>query len=177
MNKDFIMPIIVLSLICLFVSGALAVVNNFTLPKIEADAVARAKNEMGKIMPSADNFIEIVNINNLPRTITGIFKAADNAGDTLGYLFLISSPGYGGDINIICGVDNNGRIIKTQVLSHTETKGMTDPVFEDSHQSKYIGKDKMLDGIDAITGATVSSNAYKNGIRDSFTAFEIITSK
>lgn len=175
MNKDFILPIVVLSLICFFVSGALAVVNTFTQPKIEKDAAMRARQEMEKIIPQADDFKELNDIENLPRTITGIFRAENSAGNALGYLFMISSAGYGGDIKLICGIDNAGKIIKTQVLSHTETKGMTDPVFSDPHQSQYAGKDKNLEGIIAVTGATVSSTAYKNGVRDALAAFEIVT--
>ena len=179
-KKDFIIPVLVLSLICFFVSGALAVVNTYTLPKIEKDAAARAKLEMEKIMPQANDFIELKDIPNLPRTISGIFNAKNKAGDTLGYLFMISVPGYGGNINLICGVGNDGIIIRTQVLSHTETKGMTDPVFADpshpagAYQSQYIGKDKNLENIIAVTGATVSSTAYKNGIRDALLAFKIL---
>ena len=175
MNKDFILPIVVLSLICFFVSGALAAVNTFTQPKIEKDAIFRAKQEMERIIPQADNFKELKDIENLPRTITGIFRAEKSDGNILGYLFMISTAGYGGDINLICGIDNYGKIIKTEVLSHTETKGMTDPVFSDPHQSQYIGKDKNLIGILAVTGATVSSTAYKNGVRDAHTAFDIVT--
>jgi electron transport complex protein RnfG len=134
----------------------------------------RAEQEMGKIIPQADNFIEIKNTANIPRTISGIFKAAQNE-NTLGYIFMISIPGYGGDIKIVCGIDKNGKIIKTQVLSHTETKGMTDPVFSDPHQSQYTGKDKNLLDIIAVTGATVSSTAYKNGIKDAFLAFDIVS--
>ena len=169
MNKDFIMPIIVLSLICLFVSGALAVVNNFTAPVIENAAAQRAAAARREIIPGADNF-ELLHAEGLPRTITEVYRAANNAG----YIFMISVPGYGGNLNIICGINNDGRIIKTQVLSHTETKGMTDAVFSDPHESQYIGKDKHLHDITAVTGATISSNAYKNGVRDAITAFEMV---
>ncbi|MCL2273093.1 MAG: FMN-binding protein, partial [Treponema sp.] len=86
----------------------------------------------------------------------------------------ISIPGYGGDIKMICGIDNNGRIIKTAVLAHTETKGMTDPVFAEPHQNQYPGKDKNLENIIPVTGATISSNAYKSGVRDAFIAFELV---
>jgi len=169
MKKDFIMPVIVLSLICLFVSGALAVVNELTNPVIEIAAAQRAATARKEIIPQADGF-ELLFIEGLPRTITEIYRATNNTG----YIFLISVPGYGGKINMICGIDNNGRIIKTQALSHTETKGMTDPVFSDPHESQYIGNDKNLDGIIAVSGATISSNAYKKGISDAFIAYELM---
>jgi len=169
MKKDFIMPILVLSLICLFVSGALAVVNNFTFPVIENAAAQRAAAARKEIIPQADGF-ELVHADGFPRTITEVYRATNNTG----YIFMISVPGYGGNINMICGIDNDGRIIKTAVLSHTETKGMTDPVFSDPHESQYMGKDKSLRGITAVTGATISSNAYRNGVSDAFAAFELV---
>jgi len=169
MNRDFIMPIVVLSLICLFVSGALALVNELTNPVIENAAAKRAAAARKEIIPEADGF-ELLHIEGLPRTITEIYRATNN----LGYIFMMSVQGYGGRINMICGIDNNGRIIKTQVLSHTETKGMTDPVFSYPHESQYIGKDKNLLGINAVSGATISSNAYKKGVSDAFAAFQLI---
>ena len=169
MKKDFFMPIIVLSLICFFVSGALAVVNNFTAPVIENAAAERAAAARKEIIPHADSF-ELIVIEGVPRTITEIYRADNNKG----YIFMIAVPGYGGNIYMICGIDIEGKLLKTAVLSHTETKGMTDPVFSDPHESQYIGKDKNLNNITAVTGATISSNAYRNGIRDAFIAFELL---
>jgi Na+-transporting NADH:ubiquinone oxidoreductase subunit NqrC len=39
---------------------------------------------------------------------------------------------------------------------------------------EYVGKGKDLKGIDAISGATITSKAYMGGIRDAFEAFEIV---
>ena len=169
MKKEFILPILTLSLICLFVSGALAVVNNFTSPVIETAAAQRAAAARKEIIPQADGF-ELLENGGLPRAVTEAYRATNNTG----YIFMITVSGYGGNINMICGIDNNGRIIKTSVLSHTETKGMTDPVFTDPHESQYIGKDKNLNNIVAVTGATISSTAYKNGVREAFAAFELV---
>ncbi|MCL2264407.1 MAG: FMN-binding protein [Treponema sp.] len=172
MKKDFILPVLVLSLICLFVTGALAVVNNFTAPVIELAAAERAAAARMEIIPQADGFV-LLSAEGLPRTIVEIYRATNDKG----YIFMISVPGYGGNLNMICGIDNDGKIIKTAVLSHTETKGMTDPVFSFPHESQYFGKDKNLHGIVAVTGATISSNAYKNGVKDAFTAFDLVRNK
>ena len=169
MKKDFILPILTLSLICLFVSGALAVANNFTSPVIKEAAAQRAAAARREIIPQADGF-ELLETEGMPRTITEVYRATNNTG----YIFMVNVSGYGGNINMICGIDNDGKVIKTSVLSHTETKGMTDAVFSNPHESQYIGKDKNLINITAVTGATISSTAYKNGVRDAFTAFELV---
>jgi electron transport complex protein RnfG len=175
MNKNLIKPIIVLALICLFVSGALSVVNSMTYPVIKKAAEDRAASARKEVLPQADGF-ELLDIDSLrgggvPGTITEIYKTTNG----IGYIFMISSAGYGGDIKLICGIDPNGIIIKTSTLSQTETKGIATPVFENQHESQYIGKDRNLSGINAITGATISSNAYKKGVQDALTAFDIIT--
>jgi len=176
MNKNLIQPIIILALICLFVSGALSLVNSKTSPVIAKAAQERAAAARKEVIPQASGF-ELLNIDNLrgkngiPATITEIYKTANN----IGYVFMITSAGYGGDIKLICGIDPHGIIIKTSALNfQTETKGIATPVFEDQHQNQYTGKDKNLSGVNAISGATISSTAYRRGIQDAFTAFEII---
>ena len=168
-KKDFILPITVLSLICLVISGALAVVNNMTKPVIENAAAQRAAAARQEIIPHADSF-ELMEVEGLPRTVTQIFMAANGAG----YIFMVSVPGYGGNMELICGIDIHGNIIKTAVLAHTETKGMTDQVFAQPHHDQYTGKNKNLENIIPVTGATISSNAYKNGVRDAYKAFELL---
>ena len=170
MKKDFVMPILVLSLICLIMSGALAVVRSITQPVIEAAANERAEDAMREIIPEADEFVLLEsNTEELPKSVTEIYGTANNTG----YIFtVVSNSGYGGEIKLICGIDPNGEIIQITVLEHSETKGLGTKVFDKAVE--YEGKDKNLEGIDAIAGATITSNAYKNAILDAFSAFEIV---
>jgi len=170
-KKDFVMPIIVLPLVCLFVSGALALVNNLTQPIIENAAAERAALARKEIIPQADGF-ELVDAEGLPRTVTEIYKTTNNTG----YVFMVSVRGYGVDpIRLICGIDMNGRVIRSQVLAHDETQGLGTPIFEEPHAGQYWGNDRNgIEQIQAISGATITSVAYKNAIRDAFTAYEIV---
>jgi electron transport complex protein RnfG len=166
-KRDFIKPVFVLSLICLFITGALAISNSITEPVIKEASDERAREIKRAIFPNTDDF-ELIENEDFPRTITDVFMACDGSG----YIFMVKTYGYGGYIDIICGIDMNGIIIKTVTLAETETKGIADPVFD--MQGEYIGKDKNLEGIDAVSGATITSNAYMSGIRDAFAAFEIL---
>ena len=167
MKKDFVMPILVLSLICLFVSGVLAIGNAVTQPVIREAAAQRAEAARREVMPHAEDFV-LIEAEGLPKTITEVFGTTNNVG----FVFMISVTGYGGDIKIICAIDPDGIIIKTVTLAQTETAGIATPVFDQEIQ--YRGKDRYLHGIDAVSGATITFNAYKNGIRDAFEAFEIV---
>jgi len=170
MKNDFFLPILVLSLICLFVSASLAYVNNLTFPIIEAAAKERARIAMEEIIPGAD--FEQLEVEGLPARITQVYRASNNKG----FIFMISTIGYAPEeIRLICGINMEGRVIKTSVLSQNETQGLGTPVFEHHHAGLYWGIDRNgVEGIAAISGATITSVAKKNGIRDAFTAFEII---
>jgi electron transport complex protein RnfG len=167
LKRDFVKPILVLSFICLFITGALAIGNTITQPVIKEASDERAREIKRAIFPDTDEFVLIEN-EYFPRTITEVFAACDGNG----YIFMIKTYGYGGYIEIICGIDTDGRIVKTVTLAESETRGIATPVFD--MQGEYIGKDKNLEGIDAVSGATITSNAYINGVLDAFEAFEMI---
>ena len=167
MKKDFIMPVLALTVICLIIAAALALVNNITSPIIEAAASERAENARKEIIPEADRFI-LLDSNGLPAAVAEAYGTANNTG----FIFIINSNGYGGEIKIICGIDPEGRIIKSSVLAHSETQGLGTIVFD--RAVDYEGLDKNLEGIDAISGSTITSNAYKYAISAAFEAFETV---
>ena len=175
-KNDFVMPILVLSLLCIFVSGALAVSNSFTQPVIEEAAAQRMEAARREIIPEAGGFeaLELEALHSggvLSKSVTAVYKTTNN----MGYIFMVTTIGYGGEIRLICGVDSAGKIIRAAVLSQSETKGFGTIVFDEPHAGRYWGRD--LDGIEsvpAISGATISSKAFKKGIRDSLEAFRII---
>ena len=167
MKNDFFMPIFILSLLCLFISGLLAVGNSLTLPVIMEAARQRSELARKEVMPHADGFVPL-DIDDLPVTITEAYGTTNNAG----FVFTVTTIGYGGEILIMCAIDPDGKIIKTVTLAETETRGIATAVF--ALEEKYMGKDKNLNGIDGISGATITFTAYKNAILDAFIAFEAV---
>ena len=167
-KKDFVMPILVLTIICLVITAALAVTNSFTQPVIEDAAAQRAQQARAEIIPDAEDF-ELMELEGLPGTITEVYKTTNEVG----YIFMISTTGYGGEMNLICGIDQEGKIISVKTLSHSETKGMGSKTTEEPFRSQFVGKDSSLDGVQAISGATISSTAYINAINDAFAAWNI----
>ena len=119
MKKDFVAPILVLTLICLIVSGALVIGNGITQPVIEKVAVERAETARKEIIPYADAFV-LLDVGGLPKTITEVYGTTNNVG----FIFVINTSGYGGEMKLICGIDPDGRIIKCMTLAHSETKGL-----------------------------------------------------
>jgi len=168
-KKDIIKPVLVLTLICLFTAAALAVTNSFTEPVITAAAAERAARVRSEIIPDAAGF-EPLSIIGMPDAVREAYRTTNNVG----YVFILSVAGYGGDIGIICGFHEDGTIIATRVLEHSETKGLGDKVAEESFGDQFAGKDSSMPGVSAITGATISSSAYIEAVRSAFAAFEMM---
>ena len=172
MKNDFIMPILVLTLLCIVLSGALAFMNNVTSPLITTAAARRAEEAMNVNIPHATGFerIDTVSLSGLPTTVREVYKAMNDVG----YIFIVVQNGFGGDMTIICGVDPEGRIIGVSVLSHTETKGIGTIIEQASFLDTFIDKDNRLEGVDTVTGATISTRAFISAIRDVHEAFELV---
>ncbi len=169
MKKDFVIPVVVLALICLVISAALAFTNSVTEPVIAAAAAARAEAAEKEVIPDATGF-EKLDVDGLPASVAEVYTTANDVG----YIFMLTTRGYGGDIKIICAIRPDGTVITCRTLEQTETKGLGSRIAEPSFEEQFTGAGAPLDGVEAITGATISSSAYINAVRDAFTAFELV---
>lgn len=157
-------------MICLVISGALAITNSITEPIIASAAELRETTARNEVIPGAEAY-ERIRTGGLPASIREAFRATNDVG----YVFIVTTSGYGGDVRIICGVGPDGKVIHSRALEHAETKGLgsmiTAPSFSDQFDGMGIDQ---LDDIDAITGATISTRAYVDAVRDALTAFETV---
>lgn len=168
--KDIIKPIIVLASICLVVTAILAYVNTITAPIIKAAEEKNAAEARAEVLTEAKDF-EKLDIQGLPEGVTEVYKGSDNAG----YVVMMQSKGYGGDIKLICGIRSDGSIEKIKTLSHSETSGIGSRVVDNKsgYSDNYVGKTaKDYQSVDAISGATISSKAYKKAVGLALEAFE-----
>lgn len=169
--KDIVKPIAVLAAICLVVTALLAYVNMITLPiitKAEEKAAAQARTE---VLSEADGF-KLLDVK-LPEGVLGAYEATNGAG----YVFMLSTKGYGGEIILICGIKSDGSIEQIKTLSHSETSGIGSKVVDNNsdYRNQYKGKTAgNYDGVDAVTGATISSKAYKKAVSAAFEAYEAV---
>ena len=169
--KDIIKPIAVLAAICLVVTALLATVNAVTLPIItEADEKAAAKARQ-EVLTEADDF-EPLDLT-LPEGVTKAYKATNGAG----YVFKLETKGYGGKIELMCGIRQDGSIESIQTLNHSETSGIGSKVVDKNsdYRNNFAGKTADdYDEVDGITGATISSKAYKKAVASAFEAYEMM---
>ena len=173
MKKNFneiVKPVLVLVCICLVVTALLAYINSVTSPIIAKAEQEKTEQAMSEVLTEAEGF-RSVEVDNLPDRVTEIYSAENGSG----YVFMLTTKGYGGDMKLICGIKSDGTIEQCKTLSHSETSGLGSKTAEDPYRNQYCGKNfDTLSEVDAISGATISSTAYKNAIEDAFKAFDMV---
>lgn len=120
------------------------------------------------------------------QSIEEIMRAEDESGEMLGYAFtVVTSEGYGGDIQFSMGVQNDGTLNGISILSIGETAGLgmnaDTPAFKDQFVGKQVEQLQYTkngatqdDEINAISGATVTTNAMTNGVNAGLCAFRVM---
>ena len=104
-----------------------------------------------------------------------VMKAVDASGSLLGYVITVTTKeGYGGDIQFTIGVRTDGTVGGMAILSISETAGLgmraeevLKPQFAGRQAEKfeYTKSGAVSDEqIDAISGATITTNAVTNGV-------------
>lgn len=103
-------------------------------------------------------------------------EAVDASGNVIGHIFSATSKdGYGGNIKISVGMTSEGVITGLGFLEIAETPGLgmnaTNPEFKDQFQGKSSDSLVVKKGgasadneIDAISGATITSDAVTNAV-------------
>lgn len=116
--------------------------------------------------------------------INGVVTASDGSSD-LGYVITVTdSEGYGGDVQMTVGIQNDGTVLGISFLSLSETAGLGMKAKEPAFMEQFAGKQveafsyvkdgtgsQSDDTIDALSGATITSNAVTNGVNAAISYF------
>lgn len=120
------------------------------------------------------------------QTINEVMEAKDASGNLIGYVLTVTShEGYGGDIQFTLGVTCECCVNGISFLSISETAGLGMNADKDDFKGQYAGKTVESfvvtktgaasdSEIDAISGATITSNAVTNGVNAGLSAVEYL---
>ncbi len=108
-------------------------------------------------------------------TIDEVMSALDASGSLLGYVITVTTKeGYGGDIQFTVGVRMDGTVNGISILDISETAGLgmrAEEVLKPQFADKQVEKFEYTKSgatsenqIDAISGATITTNAVTNGV-------------
>ena len=116
--------------------------------------------------------------------ISEVVVGQDTSGETVGYVITVTShEGYGGDIQISVGIETDGTVKGIEMLSISETAGLgmkaTEADFKDQFKDKKVDKfsytlsgEEGDDKIDALSGATITSNAVTYAVDSALAYFQ-----
>lgn len=100
---------------------------------------------------------------------------------------LTAREGYGGDIDLLLGIDTDGKIISVHVVSHHETRDLGDKIereksnwlaqfhyttFDDAQKNRWRLRSEGGE-FDGITGATVTSRAVIKAVQQGLEYFAL----
>lgn len=160
--KEIIKYGFILGIICFLASGVLSVVNALTSPKIKLQKEIKENLGLKEVIPEAIVF--------KPQVLDGkiiYYLAYDNAQRLNGFVVKSEGKGYSSNIEILAGLNLKLEITDIKILSHNETPGLGNRISETSFLGRF--KDKTIDSLNqvqAITGATISSSAVINSIKN-----------
>lgn len=161
------------------VAVLLSLVNLLTKPFIDAHAEEKRIAALSAVMPDA----QYETVTQLPDGIDGLLAMtrATQDGTLKGYCVQVTSNGFGGAMELMVGVDESGAITGVSILSHSET------CKTDRHSwlvQQYPGRSGQVlvsrapaddAHIQAISGATVTSNGVTQGVNAALQAVAAYT--
>ena len=171
--------LLAITVIAGFVLGAVYQITKGPIAEAEAKAAMEAYKE---VFADAADFAEVeVQADALAAggvngsDINNVFEAKGADGSVLGYVMVVTNhEGYGGDIQFTLGVKMDGTVNGISILAISETPGLgmeaesvLKPQFEGKKAAQFnytktgaVSEDQ----IDAISGATITTNAVTNGV-------------
>ena len=155
---------VTLLLITACVAAALAGVNMITKDRIAEAKQQKTLNAMAAVLPGVDG-LEPMELTGE----TGIVSSVYASGDS--YAVQVEPAGFNGKVTMMVGV-SGGKVTGVSVISHTETPGLGAVAAArnakgEAFRAQFAGQSGTLavgSQIDAMSGATITSNAVVAGV-------------
>ncbi|HZK38671.1 MAG TPA: FMN-binding protein, partial [Clostridia bacterium] len=115
------------------------------------------------------------------------YQGFEKDGRTLtGYIFTTVTKGYGGDVKLMSGISNDGKVSGIEVLELSETPGLGMKAYDDFFLKQFLGKGTCIsvvqkdaddNSVCAITGATITTQAVAGAVNIALELFDLVTQK
>ncbi len=172
--KEVLKPALILCVICLLATAALAGTNMLTADTIAQQKVITEQESRKQVLPDADSFEEADG-----------YAIGKTGSDVAGYVFVTSSKGYGGDVQVMTGISVDGQITGVVILEQDETPGLGANAEKESFRDQFkqavpengftVTKSTAGEGeISAMTGATITTTAVTNAVNDAIAQYNEI---
>lgn len=160
-------PYVMLMMVSVIMSFAIAGVYALTKDRIDAAALAEQQAARSAVMDGAADMTEVLLPEDAP--VDYVYEVYDGAGDLMGLISQITVVGFGGEIEVTVGMDTSAVITAIEVggANFSETSGLGAKTREPAFKDQFAGMSGMLvlkQNIDSVTGASISSGAVVSGV-------------
>lgn len=194
--KNMLKDALILFIITLISGAVLGVVYEITKEPIEKQEQLAKDAAYKEVFADAEKFEEIamepdlqpekltayVNEEGYDASIDSVASAFDGSGLQTGYVITVTThEGYGGDIQFTMGIRNDGTLNGISILTIAETAGLgmragevLVPQFSDKKVEAFVTTKTGAasdEQIDAISGATITTDAFVNGANAALECF------
>lgn len=180
--RDYVRLTGVLTIVCLVAALVLGGTNLITADKIAEQAVKASDEARRTVLSQAEEFekLEDSKVTEFLSTadydsVREVYAGKAN-GTIVGYTFSTLPKGYGGEIEVVVGVDSEGKVTGISIGNNSETPGLGQKATNPEFQQQFLAKN-WNDGVKviknatpkdneivAISGATITSKAVTKGV-------------
>lgn len=164
---------LILLIFCAVASGVLAFVNSKTQPVIAARKLLEEEQTRKALLPQAGDF----EMNQAAADSNFVYYTAkDSTGKVIGYAFIAEKAGYSSVVKSMVALGPDFKIISMKVIDQNETPGLGSNCTRDDFPPQFAGlgfNELMVDKdggpVKSLTGATITTRAITNSIREAMT--------
>ncbi len=139
-------------------------------------AAQRAKQKSDALAATLPGVVEFKNVDVEGEGLIKEIYAGSEGDEIKGYCFTVTTKGFGGLLTLVCGINNEGRVMDISILESNETPGLgartAEPAFKDQFHERLaegaleVTKTPPQDEkqIQAVSGATISSRAVTGAV-------------
>lgn len=186
--KEILKLMLVLTTICFVAALALARVYELTREPIAHQKRLEVLRAIRAVLPDIDNEPDKDAVRlqlreatkDESREITFFRGRLDDKLTGVAFV-VVSREGYGGNIEIMLGVDPQGTILGVEILTHLETPGLGAKIVQKPFTQQFVGRNLentkwavRKDGgdLDQITGATISPRAVVEAVQEGLEIYQ-----
>lgn len=189
LKSSLFWPAWILFIICVLVTLALAGANELTKGTIAKQEKIDADNARREVFAAAVSFEDITTKFQADESlkISSVYTALDSQNQVIGLVILSASRGYAGDVSVMSGITLDLSVCGIKVMSDDETPGLGKKIETSSFAKQFISRtagllfsvktsDSNVNHVDAVTGATISSNAMSSAANNALAFAEKVFS-
>lgn len=148
----------------------LSYVNDLTAPIIEEQQIAAVQESLSVLYNEGETFEQVDTDIPEDSAIMSVYSASKDGAIT-GYVYQCSVQGYAGEVTFMVGINLDGTYQGFVAIDYSsETSGFGSRI-GDTEFSSQFNHTSIDEGLDTLSGATITSSAVVNGSNEALLHF------